>query len=126
MKVLEPAMDGPPALGDTGKAVWAAWRSQEYMAGTSCFARVILEESLGELVWAIGTTGKELTLCRVVGGIGVEELAPGDQDKVWDALLAGRVQIYRRRNSPSTGAVQVTSVLHQATARRLSSGLSMQ
>lgn len=115
-------LSSPPTLGATAKEIWDAWKREEYLGGTSCFARAVLEEGLGELVWASSGAG-QLALSKVVLEVASARLTQQDEDRVWQALLEGRLQIYRRRNAPSIGATNVTAVLHQATGRSIASGL---
>lgn len=114
------------ALGDTGIAVWRAWMQEGYLGGTSCFARASGVDGLGELTWqsSVGSRGTQWALHEVVGQHLVRPLSEVEEMRVWEALLLGRVEIYRRRNAPLSGASsEVTAVLHCANGLSLESGV---
>lgn len=104
-----------PSLGATAIEVWRAWKADGYLAGTSVFAS---GRGLGEL------TFQNDGLYRVVAAHLISKLSDADEDRAWDTLINGRLRIYRRRNSPLTGASKVsTQIQHEATGIKIPSGL---
>lgn len=105
-----------PKLGATARAVWHAWKAEGYMGGTSVYGS---NPKLGELCWQIEG------LHRVVGPHLVTRLTEREEDATWDALVAGQLRIYRRRNAPLSGAsLEPTQILHEADHVRIPTGLS--
>jgi len=111
---------GPPSLGQTADAAWRAWRAQPYVMGNACYATAVGLEALGELTW------QNDGLYRVIDpdGSRAKRLTNAQEDDVWEALVSGRLLIYRRRNS-QTGKDSPRSrvVLHEATGTPIPDGI---
>jgi hypothetical protein len=108
------------ALGATALDVWRAWRSEGYLMGTSCFAR---SPAIGEVCFG-PVFGEAVDKLHVVTNAhSIRRATNDEEDIVWDELLRGRLQIYRRRNAPLSGAsMDPTQTLHAADGTPIRSG----
>ena len=111
---------GPPSLGTTADEVWRAWRAQPYVMGGACYAVITGASSVGEVTW------QNDGLYRVMDADGsrAKRLTNAQEDEVWEALVAGRLLIYRRRNSIGRqDSPKSKLVLHEAGGTPIPDGL---
>lgn len=110
----------PASLGSTAMEVWRAWRTQPYQIGNPCYATAVDHSIEGELTWQNdGIYRVSRTDARQA-----TRLTNSEEDKVWDAIVAGQLRIYRRqRASADAGAAGSMTVLHEATGTGIPEGL---
>ena len=109
-----------PSLGATADEAWRAWRAQPYVMGSACYAVVTGASSVGEVTW------QNDGLYRVLDedGSRAKRLTNAQEDEVWEALVAGRLMIYRRRNSIGRqDSPKSKMVLHEAGGTPIPDGL---
>jgi len=108
----------PATLGATAREAWQRWKeATDQVVGRERIFGWTVGDTIGEVFWLHGK------LCAYVEYPGYRELTQTEEDRVWDALCAGQLQIHQRVYRPLVGANYGPSkILHQATCNPLPSG----